>query len=241
MPESTNTGGRKPRVTDDDLLDVFRATADPVLSTAEVADAVPIKRRGTLNRLRGLEDAGTLDSKQIGGRNTVWWLLDDADRPRPTPDQSSTNSDAVDAEVRGSVDTSLADPPAEDADTDGESIDLPTEYDAEVRRAVDDVAEGWDDDGRLENRKRAALTVLQYALDTGDGVGKSHTVIDAVRERYPVEGQSRDTYWRRNLRDGILKTYGEYSKGTHSYTVESLPANSDGEDSSVYDPTEEFR
>jgi len=92
MPDSTNTGGRKPRVTDDDLLDVFRATADPVLSTAEVADAVPIKRRGTLNRLRDLEDAGTLDSKQIGGRNTVWWLAEDAGRSRPTPDQSPTNS-----------------------------------------------------------------------------------------------------------------------------------------------------
>jgi len=233
MPESTNTGGRKPRVTDDDLLDVFRATADPVLSTAEVADAVPIKRRGTLNRLRDLEDSGRLDSKQIGGRNTVWWLLDDAGR-------SPANSDAVDGDVRGSVDTSLSDP---STDTAGESVTLPTEYDAEVRRAVDDVAEGWDDDDRLENRKRAALTVLQYALETGDGVGKSHPVIDAIREQYPVEGQNRETYWRKNLRDGVLKTYGEYSKGTHSYTVESLPSVDDGndaQDSGVYDPTEEF-
>jgi len=55
MPESSNKGGRKPRVTDEDLLDVFRSTSDPVLSTAEVADAVPIKRRGTLNRLQDRE------------------------------------------------------------------------------------------------------------------------------------------------------------------------------------------
>jgi hypothetical protein len=73
MPDSANTGGRKPRVSDSDLLDVFRSTTDPVLSTGEVADAVPIKRRGVLNRLRSLEDAGELESKQIGGRNTVWW------------------------------------------------------------------------------------------------------------------------------------------------------------------------
>jgi GTP-sensing pleiotropic transcriptional regulator CodY len=79
MPDSSNKGGRKPRVSDDDLLDVFRSTSDPVLSTAEVADAVPIKRRGTLNRLQSLEDAGDLESKQIGGRNTVWWLVDEED------------------------------------------------------------------------------------------------------------------------------------------------------------------
>jgi len=221
-------------VTDADLVDVFRSTPDPVLSTAEVADAVPIKRRGTLNRLRDLEEEGRLDSKQIGGRNTVWWLLDDAGQP---PTNSPANSDTGEGGVRGSVETSLADDHAED--DVGESIDLPTEYDAEVRQAVDDVAEGWDDD-RLENRKRAALTVLQYALETGDGVGKSHPVIDAVREQYPVKGQNRETYWRKNLRDGILKTYGEYSKGTHSYTVETLPTAGEGEDSGVYDPTEEF-
>ena len=69
-------GGRKPRVTDKDLLDVFRQTNDPVLSTAEVADEIPIQRRGTLRRLRSLEADGDLDSKSIGGRNTVWWLSD---------------------------------------------------------------------------------------------------------------------------------------------------------------------
>jgi len=67
MAESSNKGGRKPRVTDDDLLDVFRSTSDPVLSTAEVAEQVPIKRRGTLNRLQSLEEDGALERKQIGG------------------------------------------------------------------------------------------------------------------------------------------------------------------------------
>lgn len=73
MPETTNKGGRKPRVSDTDLLDVFRSTSDPVLSTREVTDELPIKRRATLNRLQSLKDAGVLESKQIGGRNTVWW------------------------------------------------------------------------------------------------------------------------------------------------------------------------
>lgn len=71
--------GRNPRVTDADLLAVFDDTDDPVLSTAEVADRLPIKRRGTLDRLRRLEDRGDVASKPIGGRNTVWWRVAAAD------------------------------------------------------------------------------------------------------------------------------------------------------------------
>jgi len=65
--------GRKPRVTDEEILDVFRSTDDPVLSTAEVAEPLPIERRGVFNRLQQLEEEGVLTSKEIGGRNRVWW------------------------------------------------------------------------------------------------------------------------------------------------------------------------
>lgn len=68
------SGGRKPRVSDADILQLFRDSADPVLSTAEVADALPIKRRGALDRLHDLADEGRLGYKNIGGRNIVWWL-----------------------------------------------------------------------------------------------------------------------------------------------------------------------
>jgi GTP-sensing pleiotropic transcriptional regulator CodY len=79
MGRKVTDGGRKPRATDADILDGFRETDDPVLSTAEVADRLPIKRRGTLNRLQNLRDAGELEAKQIGGRNTIWWLADSTD------------------------------------------------------------------------------------------------------------------------------------------------------------------
>lgn len=69
--------GRKPRVTDGEVLDVLRETDDPVLSTAEVANELPIKRRATLTRLQRLAENGDLGRKQIGGRNTVWWLSDE--------------------------------------------------------------------------------------------------------------------------------------------------------------------
>ncbi|WP_122090353.1 hypothetical protein [Halalkalicoccus subterraneus] len=72
-----STPGRKPRVTDGEVLAVFRQTDDPVLSTADVADELPIKRRATLTRLQRLAESGALDRKATGGRNTVWWLTDD--------------------------------------------------------------------------------------------------------------------------------------------------------------------
>ena len=68
------TPGRKPRVTDDEILQLFQDTDDPVLSTAEVTEQVSIKRNGTYKRLSALRDNGQLTGKNIGGRNTVWWV-----------------------------------------------------------------------------------------------------------------------------------------------------------------------
>lgn len=66
--------GPKPRVSDDEILQLFRDTDDPVLSTAEVTDRLPIKRSATYKRLASLRDLGKLEGKSVGGRNNVWWL-----------------------------------------------------------------------------------------------------------------------------------------------------------------------
>jgi hypothetical protein len=99
--------GRKPRVTDEEILDLFRETADPVLSTAEIADALPIGRRGVLDRLHNLADEGKLGSKNIGGRNIVWWRTESNDiatssssegvkrRPEPEPETEPEQSSEV--------------------------------------------------------------------------------------------------------------------------------------------------
>jgi len=68
------TPGRKPRVTDDEILQLFRDTDDPVLSTAEVTEQLPIKRSATYKRLSALRDDEKLTGKDIGGRNTIWWI-----------------------------------------------------------------------------------------------------------------------------------------------------------------------
>lgn len=104
---------------------------------------------------------------------------------------------------------------------------LPAEIDSAVWAAVDRVAESWDDDGRLDNRRSAAAHVLQYAVSSGDVVGKSHDVVDEARRELPVEGQSRETYWRQNIRS-VLSEVGDYSRGKSGYSVDGVDPKNDG-------------
>ena len=91
-----------------------------------------------------------------------------------------------------------------------------------VQAFVERVSDSWEDtEERLASRRAAAEVVLQHALDTGDAVGKSSDVVEDVRERFPVEGQNEETYWRKNIRP-VLKEAGEYSQAHHGYVVEAL-------------------
>ena len=65
--------GRKPTVSDEEILAVFERAEDPVLMADEVAEYLPIGRRAVYNRLRSLEEQGFLNSKKTGARSTVWW------------------------------------------------------------------------------------------------------------------------------------------------------------------------
>jgi predicted ArsR family transcriptional regulator len=65
--------GRNPEITDEEILEVFRSTSDPVLTTAEVASEFEITHRGIRDRLEKLEKEGALESKKVGARAVVWW------------------------------------------------------------------------------------------------------------------------------------------------------------------------
>lgn len=67
-----------------DIIDAIRDHEDPVLSTAEIAEELPIGRRSTLNKLEGLEYADAVESKNIGGRNRIWWLPGTRSSPEST-------------------------------------------------------------------------------------------------------------------------------------------------------------
>ena len=69
--------GRPPAVTDFEIaLAIGRArreTGDPVATTGEIADRVPIKREGVGRRLNAMAETGLVDRKQVG-RSYIWWL-----------------------------------------------------------------------------------------------------------------------------------------------------------------------
>ncbi|AQL43478.1 hypothetical protein BV210_12590 [Halorientalis sp. IM1011] len=77
---------------DENILGVFEATDDPVLTTSEVAEELPIGKRATLNRLEDLVDRDELASKDVGvGR--VWW------RVTPEPADVETEDGVPDPEL----------------------------------------------------------------------------------------------------------------------------------------------
>jgi len=67
------TPGREPTVSDEDILEVFRQATDPVVTTKEVSEAINLGRRGTLDRLKSLEDDNQIRKKRIGEKAIVWW------------------------------------------------------------------------------------------------------------------------------------------------------------------------
>lgn len=188
MPESSNPGGRKPRVTDDDLLDVFRATSDPVLSTAEVAEQVPIKRRGVLNRLRQLEQQDTLASKQIGGRNTVWWLKNDIakrDSSRPSPAETPAATDNASAPT----DANREDTPAGDA---LDAVEFPGGRDRDDCLAAIYTA-------REYLREHGPASMREIVTDVMPEHPLGYDVVDDLEpgDRY------RGAWWRKVVRPGL--------------------------------------
>lgn len=65
--------GRPPKITDSEILAVFRSTSDPVLTTGEVASQLDITHRAVRDRLEKLDDNKRIKSKKVGARAKVWW------------------------------------------------------------------------------------------------------------------------------------------------------------------------
>jgi hypothetical protein len=72
--------GRKPTVSDTEILDVFRHASDPVLTTAEVAEQVDLGRRGTFDRLSRLAKENKIEMKKVGKSGAVWWFSESLDK-----------------------------------------------------------------------------------------------------------------------------------------------------------------
>lgn len=66
-------------VSDEEILDVFRNAADPVLTTAEITEQVEIERRGLTTRLNSLAEQGLIRKKRVG-QGAVWWHPESLER-----------------------------------------------------------------------------------------------------------------------------------------------------------------
>ena len=68
--------GRKPTVSDAEILVLFTESEDPILSATEVAEDLPIGDRGTHERLKKLHENGFLERKSVG-QGMAYWITDE--------------------------------------------------------------------------------------------------------------------------------------------------------------------
>lgn len=67
-------GGRfDEKVTDQDVLLVFDAAREPFLTTAEVAEELPVSRDAVYRRLESMRERDLVGKKKAGARAVGWW------------------------------------------------------------------------------------------------------------------------------------------------------------------------
>lgn len=75
MSEADRDGSdrRERKITDQDILKVFDRADEPVLTSSEIADALPVTRQAVNYRLKRMHEDGLVDRKETGARAVVWW------------------------------------------------------------------------------------------------------------------------------------------------------------------------
>jgi|APHM01.1.fsa_nt_gi HTH domain. len=67
------------KLSDDEIISQFEEAPEPVLTAAEIADAVDMTRQTANRRLKQLREVGEVEKKRVGSRAVVWWLAKEAD------------------------------------------------------------------------------------------------------------------------------------------------------------------
>ena len=68
--------GRKPTVSDEDILKEIALAPDPIVTAVEIAEDIEMTQQGAHSRLESLEEQSFVRSKKVGSRARVWWLTD---------------------------------------------------------------------------------------------------------------------------------------------------------------------
>jgi predicted transcriptional regulator len=81
--------GRKPTVSDEEILQWIALAPDPVVTTSELSEEIEMTQQGVYSRLQDLEDAEFIRSKKVGSRARVWWITDRGKRAMNEPELES--------------------------------------------------------------------------------------------------------------------------------------------------------
>lgn len=68
--------GRKPTVSDEQILREVALSPDPIVTAPELAERVDMTRQGVNHRLDQLVEEEYLESRDVGSRAVVYWLTD---------------------------------------------------------------------------------------------------------------------------------------------------------------------
>lgn len=68
--------GRKPTVSDKEVLRQIALMPDPVITAPELGERLDMTRQGANNRLTKLEDQEYVKSKKVGAHAIVYWLTE---------------------------------------------------------------------------------------------------------------------------------------------------------------------
>ena len=207
----------------DDVVGVFDEVRGPVITSSDVAEHLDCTTEAARQKLTRLYDRGEVDKRKTG-RTVVWWHTGGTP---PTPSERAPES----GEIQGSIETSLDGTDAVDT--------VPAED------PIGDALAGWSY-GRTEEEQAANDTVarasLEWLRETGDAVRQSDVPLEDLAEEDPEE-RKPDTLWRSVVRGAWQHAVGQgyvEKPDSRAYKWAGPDAPKDGEESGVYDPTEEF-
>lgn len=71
----SKSGEFEDKVTENDILALFKEADAPVLTAAEIAEQLPLTRQAVNYRLKQLQEQGLVGRKEVGARAVVWWQI----------------------------------------------------------------------------------------------------------------------------------------------------------------------
>ena len=240
--ERSDAGTFVETVTLEDVRGVFDAVRGPVVTSSDVADALECTTEAARQKLRRLVDRGELEKRKTG-RTVIYWKAtgEEAESRR-----ESDPSGSVGGSPETTLDTESDELDTEETPTVGEGLP-----DEKVRKETAPDPDGLAEDVRAyleandlppktEHGRDAVVDVFRYLRE--HGTAKTGAIKEALAPAHADRYTGEKAMWesvRRYLEDipGIEKAgYGEYGYAGDEAVQDHLI----GEESGIYDPTEEF-